>query len=124
MSAGPGLACSFLSDERFQINLVDRLIEGGAAQRVEFGFQLRDPRRVTERLRRPGDVVLDRLDHRLGFKDGLGAKAKTMIVKEASYEVSDPARDSQMVQLQASGADTFFNITTPKFAAQAIRKAW
>jgi len=47
-----------------------------------------------------------------------------MIVKEASYEVSDPTVDSQMVQLQASGADTFFNITTPKFAAQAIRKAY
>ncbi|OGA90330.1 MAG: branched-chain amino acid ABC transporter substrate-binding protein, partial [Betaproteobacteria bacterium RIFCSPLOWO2_12_FULL_66_14] len=63
-------------------------------------------------------------DYLKGFKDGLGAKAKTMIVKEASYEVSDPTVDSQMVQLQASGADTFFNITTPKFAAQAIRKAW
>ena len=38
--------------------------------------------------------------------------------------VLDPTVDSQMAQLQASGADTFFNITTPKFAAQAIRKAW
>jgi ABC-type branched-subunit amino acid transport system substrate-binding protein len=47
-----------------------------------------------------------------------------MIVKEVSYEVSDPTVDSQIVQLQASGADTFFNITTPKFAAQAIRKAY
>ena len=63
-------------------------------------------------------------DYLQGFKDGLGAKAKTMIVKEASYEVTDPTVDSQMAQLQASGADTFFNITTPKFAAQAIRKAW
>jgi len=45
-------------------------------------------------------------------------------VKEVSYEVTDPTVDSQMVQLQASGADTFFNITTPKFAAQAIRKAY
>jgi len=63
-------------------------------------------------------------DYLKGFKDGLGAKAKTMIVKEASYEVSDPTVDSQMAQLQASGADTFFNITIPKFAAQAIRKAW
>jgi len=63
-------------------------------------------------------------DYLEGFKAGLGAKAKTMIVKEASYEVSDPTVDSQMAQLQASGADTFFNITTPKFAAQAIRKAW
>jgi len=61
-------------------------------------------------------------DYLKGFKDGLGAKVG-MIVKEASYEVTDPTVDSQMVQLQASGADTFFNITTPKFAAQAIRKA-
>jgi branched-chain amino acid transport system substrate-binding protein len=63
-------------------------------------------------------------DYLEGFKAGLGDKAKTMIVKEASYEVADPTVDSQMAQLQASGADTFFNITTPKFAAQAIRRAW
>jgi len=63
-------------------------------------------------------------DYVKGFKDGLGAKASSMIVKEASYEVTDPTVDSQMAQLQASGADTFFNVTTPKFAAQAIRKAW
>jgi branched-chain amino acid transport system substrate-binding protein len=62
-------------------------------------------------------------DYLKGFKDGLGAKAG-MIVKEVSYEVTDPTIDSQMVQLQASGADVFFNITTPKFAAQAIRKAY
>ena len=47
-----------------------------------------------------------------------------MIVAEASYEVTDPTVDSQIVQLQGSGADIFFNITTPKFAAQAIRKAY
>jgi len=41
-----------------------------------------------------------------------------------SYETSDPTVDSQVVQLQASGADTFFNVSTPKFAAQAIRKAY
>jgi len=63
-------------------------------------------------------------DYLKGFRDGLGAKASSMIVKEVSYEVADPTVDSQMVQLQASGADTFFNITTPKFAAQAIRKAY
>jgi branched-chain amino acid transport system substrate-binding protein len=63
-------------------------------------------------------------DYLKGFKDGLGAKAASMIVKEVSYETSDPTVDSQVVQLQASGADTFFNITTPKFAAQAIRKAY
>ncbi len=57
------------------------------------------------------------------MKDGLGAKAATMIVKEASYETTDPTVDSQMVTLQASGANVFFNVTTPKFAAQAIRKA-
>jgi ABC-type branched-subunit amino acid transport system substrate-binding protein len=59
-----------------------------------------------------------------GVKDGLGAKAATMIVKEATYEVSDPTVDSQVLTLQSSGADTFINITTPKFAAQAIRKAY
>ena len=63
-------------------------------------------------------------DYVKGFKDGLGAKASSMIVKEVSYEVADPTIDSQMVQLQASGADTFFNVTTPKFSAQAIRKAY
>jgi branched-chain amino acid transport system substrate-binding protein len=63
-------------------------------------------------------------DYLKGFKDGLGDKASSMVVKEVSYEVADPTVDSQMVQLQASGADTFFNITTPKFAAQAIRKAY
>ena len=63
-------------------------------------------------------------DYLKGFHDGLGDKAKTMIVKEVSYEVTDPTVDSQIVQLQTSGADVFFNITTPKFAAQAIRKAY
>ena len=63
-------------------------------------------------------------DYLKGMEDGLGDKAKTMIVARASYEVTDPTVDSQIVQLQASGADTFFNITTPKFAAQAIRKAY
>jgi branched-chain amino acid transport system substrate-binding protein len=63
-------------------------------------------------------------DYLKGFRDGLGDKASSMIVKEVSYEVADPTVDSQIVQLQASGADTFFNITTPKFAAQAIRKAY
>jgi branched-chain amino acid transport system substrate-binding protein len=62
-------------------------------------------------------------DYLKGMKDGLGDKVG-MIVKEVSYEVTDPTVDSQVVQLQASGADTFFNITTPKFAAQAIRKAY
>jgi branched-chain amino acid transport system substrate-binding protein len=59
-----------------------------------------------------------------GLKDGLGAKAASMIVKEASYEVSDPTVDSQIIQLQGSGADVFVDITTPKFAAQAVRKVY
>ncbi len=63
-------------------------------------------------------------DYLKGFKDGLGDKARAMIVAEVSYEVTDPTVDSQIVQLQASGANVFFNITTPKFAAQAIRKAY
>jgi branched-chain amino acid transport system substrate-binding protein len=63
-------------------------------------------------------------DYVTGLKDGLGDKAATMIVKEESYEVSDPTVDSQIVSLQASGADTLLNATTPKFAAQAIRKAY
>jgi len=62
-------------------------------------------------------------DYLKGFEDGLGARAKSMIVSKQSYEVTDPTIDSQMNSLKASGADTFFNITTPKFAAQAIKKA-
>ncbi|HKX06657.1 MAG TPA: ABC transporter substrate-binding protein [Stellaceae bacterium] len=63
-------------------------------------------------------------DYVKGLKDGLGDKAAGMVVKEESYETSDPTVDSQIVSLQASGADTFLNATTPKFAAQAIRKAF
>ena len=62
-------------------------------------------------------------DYLKGFEDGLGDKAKTMIVSKISYEVTDPTIDSQMVSLKGTGADTFFNISTPKFAAQAIKKA-
>ena len=62
-------------------------------------------------------------DYVKGLKDGLGDKAKTMIVAEVPYETADPTVDSQMVRLKASGADVFFNVTTPKFAAQAIKKA-
>ena len=63
-------------------------------------------------------------DYVIGLKDGLGDKAKSMIVREESYETSDPTVDSQIVSLQDSGADTFLNATTPKFAAQAIRKSY
>ena len=62
-------------------------------------------------------------DYLQGFEEGLGAK-KNMIVAKASYEVSEPTVDSQILQLKASGANVFFNITTPKFAAQAIRAAY
>jgi branched-chain amino acid transport system substrate-binding protein len=62
-------------------------------------------------------------DYLKGFKEGLGDKAKSLVVGEVSYEVTDPTIDSQMLTLKNSGADTFMNITTPKFAAQAIRKA-
>jgi branched-chain amino acid transport system substrate-binding protein len=62
-------------------------------------------------------------DYVKGLKDALGAKASSMIVAEKSYELSDPTVDSQMVTLKSSGADLFYNITTPKFGAQAIKKA-
>jgi branched-chain amino acid transport system substrate-binding protein len=61
-------------------------------------------------------------DYVKGLKDALGDKA-SMIIAEKSYELSDPTVDSQMVTLKASGADLFYNITTPKFGAQAIKKA-
>ena len=63
-------------------------------------------------------------DYLKGLHDGLGPQAEKMIVKEASYEVTDPTVDSQVVALQASGADTLFIVATPKFAAQAIRKVY
>jgi len=63
-------------------------------------------------------------DYYRGFKEGLGDKSATMVVKEVTYEVTDATVDSQIVELKSSSADTFVNITTPKFAAQAIRKAY
>jgi branched-chain amino acid transport system substrate-binding protein len=57
-----------------------------------------------------------------GMQDGLGEKARKLIVKEVSYEGSDPTINSQLVILKGSGADVFYNISTPKVAAQAIRK--
>jgi len=62
-------------------------------------------------------------DYLKGLKDGLGAAAAKMIIAEQTYEVTDPTVDSQMVNLKNSGADVFVNITTPKFALQAIKKA-
>jgi branched-chain amino acid transport system substrate-binding protein len=63
-------------------------------------------------------------DYIAGLKDVLGDKYAKMVVKEASYEVTDPTVDSQIVTLQASGADTLVTAATPKFAAQAIRKVY
>src|SRR6478609_6276564 len=61
-------------------------------------------------------------DYLKGLKDGLGAKASSMIVAEESYETTEPTIDSHIVKLKSTGADVFMNITTPKFAAQAIKK--
>ncbi|HEY5305114.1 MAG TPA: ABC transporter substrate-binding protein [Pseudolabrys sp.] len=58
-----------------------------------------------------------------GFKQGLGDAAAGMIVASASYETSEPTVDSQIITLQSSGATIFMNFATPKFAAQAIRRA-
>ena len=61
-------------------------------------------------------------DYLNGIKAGLGDKAATMIVAEASYEVSDPTIDSQILKIKDAGADLFFSASTPKQAAQAIKK--
>jgi branched-chain amino acid transport system substrate-binding protein len=58
-----------------------------------------------------------------GFKDGLGANAEKLIVKELTYQPIDPTIESQIVTLNASGANVFFDVTVSKFAAQAIRKS-
>src|SRR6202045_1903754 len=60
-------------------------------------------------------------DYVKGLKDGLAGKLT--IISEQPYETSDATVDSQMISLKESGADVFFNVTTPKFAAQAIKKA-
>jgi branched-chain amino acid transport system substrate-binding protein len=63
-------------------------------------------------------------DYVAGLKDGLGERYAKMVVGVASYEVTDPTVDSQIVTLQATGADVFVDIAGPKFAAQAIRRAY
>jgi len=63
-------------------------------------------------------------DYATGFKEGLGPEMVKHIVAETTYEVTDPTLDSQIVSLQSSGADVLFNNSTPKFAAQAIRKIY
>jgi branched-chain amino acid transport system substrate-binding protein len=60
-------------------------------------------------------------DYLKGLKEGLGAKA-SMIVAEESYETSEPTIDEHVVKLKTAGADVLISITTPKFAAQAIKK--
>jgi branched-chain amino acid transport system substrate-binding protein len=63
-------------------------------------------------------------DYLIGLKDILGPDRAGMVIKEASYEVSEPTVDSQIVTLQGSGTDVFLIAATPKFAAQAIRKTF
>ncbi len=63
-------------------------------------------------------------DYLIGLKDGLGADHAGMVIKEASYETTEPTIDSQVVTLQGSGADVFLIAATPKAAAQAIRKCY
>src|SRR5476651_421576 len=61
-------------------------------------------------------------DYLKGLKDGLGAKAASMIVAEESFETTEPTIDNHIVKLKSTGADVFVDIATPKFAAQAIKK--
>ncbi|PZA11180.1 branched-chain amino acid ABC transporter substrate-binding protein [Rhodopseudomonas palustris] len=61
-------------------------------------------------------------DYVTGLKAGLGAKADKMIVAEASYELTDPTVDSQIVKLKSAGADLLYDASTPRFGAQAIKK--
>ena len=63
-------------------------------------------------------------DYLIGLRDGLGDKAAKIIVATQSYETTDPTVDSQVVALQASGADVLLTAAIPKFAAQAIRKVY
>ena len=62
-------------------------------------------------------------DYLKGLKEGLGAKAASMLIAEESYETTEPTIDNHVFKLKATGADVFLNIATPKFAAQAIKKA-
>ncbi|MBS0519344.1 MAG: ABC transporter substrate-binding protein [Proteobacteria bacterium] len=60
-------------------------------------------------------------DYWEGFKEGLGKEANR-VVKHVTYEINEPTVDSQIIQIKAADANVFFNIATPKFAAQAMRK--
>jgi branched-chain amino acid transport system substrate-binding protein len=61
-------------------------------------------------------------DYVIGLRDGLGDQANKLIVVESSYETTSPTVDSQVVQIKSANPDIFVNISTPKFAAQAIKK--
>jgi len=61
-------------------------------------------------------------DYLKGLKDGLGAKAATMIIAEESYETSEPSVDSHIVKLKSLNPDVVLEVATPKFAAQSIKK--
>src|SRR3979490_1984885 len=61
-------------------------------------------------------------DYVIGLREGLGDQASKLIVVESSYETSSPTVDSQIVQIKGANPDIFVNISTPKFAAQAIKK--
>lgn len=61
-------------------------------------------------------------DYLTGLKDALGARAGELIVSDASYDVSDPTVDSQVVRLKAAGVDVLIDMAASKFAAQVIRK--
>ncbi len=63
-------------------------------------------------------------DYVIGMKLAMGDKFDKMVVAQQSYEVTDPTVDSQIVNLRASGADVFYNVSVPKFAAQAIKKSY
>src|SRR5712672_339256 len=61
-------------------------------------------------------------DYLKGMMEGLGDKARSMIVAEEAFDVLEPSIDSHIVKLKATGADVLFDVATPKFAAQAIKK--
>jgi ABC-type branched-subunit amino acid transport system substrate-binding protein len=61
-------------------------------------------------------------DYVAGLKEIFGDKSSNLIVAEESYETTEPSIDSHIVKLKGTGAEVFVNISTPKFAAQAIKK--
>jgi len=61
-------------------------------------------------------------DYVAGLKDGLGDRFDKMVVRNISYEITDPTIDSQILDLKTSGADILYDASTPKFSAMAIRK--